>query len=100
MKDISTIFIKCDTKDRLNIAEMTELQKKIEVQIENSALDFDILPPKLGGVVSCFLDKENIAPYGFSGRESVLFNYLAKKNSSPLFHFPLKRRGQAPRASP
>lgn len=35
------------------------------------------------------------------GRESVLFNYLAKKkNSSPLFYFPLKRRGKPPRASP
>ena len=38
MKEIKTIQIKCDTKDRLNLAEMTELQGKLKSRTD---IDYD-----------------------------------------------------------
>lgn len=50
MKEIKTISIKCETKDRLNIAEMTELQGTLK---ERTDIDFDKI-------------KLSIIKYGFS----------------------------------
>ena len=38
MKEIKTISVKCDTKDTLNIAEMTELQGNLKTRND---VDFD-----------------------------------------------------------
>ena len=50
MKEIKTISIKCDTKDTLNIAEMTELQGKLKARND---VDYDKI-------------KLSIIKYGFS----------------------------------
>lgn len=50
MKEIKTISVKCDTKDTLNIAEMTELQGKLKARNE---VDYDKI-------------KLSIIKYGFS----------------------------------
>ena len=50
MKEIKTISIKCDTKDTLNIAEMTELQGKLKARND---VDYDKI-------------KLSIITYGFS----------------------------------
>ena len=50
MKEIKTISIKCDTKDTLNIAEMTELQGKLKARND---VDYDKI-------------KLSIVKYGFS----------------------------------
>lgn len=50
MKEIKTISVKCDTKDTLNIAEMTELQGKLKARND---VDYDKI-------------KLSIVKYGFS----------------------------------
>ena len=50
MKEIKTISVKCDTKDTLNIAEMTELQGKLKARND---VDYDKI-------------KLSIIKYGFS----------------------------------
>lgn len=50
MKDISTIFVKCETKETLNIAEMTEFQGGLKKRAD---IDYDKI-------------KLSICKYGFS----------------------------------
>lgn len=46
MKEIKTISVKCDTKDTLNIAEMTELQGKLKAR--NSEKDIHFTQSRMG----------------------------------------------------